>query len=417
MKIAKLYMLLAAGVAAMGMASCSTPDDPVMQKPTEFVLNTPPFAAQVYTLSEDGDIEFTCSQPDYGIGTVVSYVPEMSLTEDFANPVRQDNKNGQSATISVSQAKINQAILDGLGIVDEDTWAPYAADHVRPLYFRVVASVPGVEWSSITSNVIKLDAVDFFFSIKVPGYIYLVGSPEGWVGPTPENAEHYKAWRLFEPDNAIGSNIYSAVFDMPAAPMFRFYTELVSWNDNSFGSQVDDNPKDFELVDGSAEAPLVEGKGSFNFPNFEGGQMTVTVDMNNMTVKFEAGASKPVITSYVYMCGNMASSDWTEPSEANAAFYENWRLSCSDDSGVYTGTFDLANCGADNLYCRFYQELSGWGAAQWASPTDKDYPVEPGVACDTKVGEGCFEMVGAKGKKVSVSLDTTANKVTFTFVE
>ncbi len=61
MKIAKLYMLLAAGVAAMGMASCSTPDDPVMQKPTEFVLNTPPFAAQVYTLSEDGDIEFTCS--------------------------------------------------------------------------------------------------------------------------------------------------------------------------------------------------------------------------------------------------------------------------------------------------------------------------------------------------------------------
>ena len=127
-----------------------------------------------------------------------------------------------------------------------------------------------------------------------------------------------------------------------------------------------------------------------------------------------------------------ADPEWTDFVKANAAdpvfekytedaaiqeFYDNWRLSCSDGSGVYTATFNLDNCGADALYCRFYQALTGWGAAQWASPTDADYEVTSGVAADSKVGEGCFQLNDAKGKNVSVEVDTNTNKVKFTFVE
>ena len=35
----------------------------------------------------------------------------------------------------------------------------------------------------------------------------------------------------------------------------------------------------------------------------------------------------------------------------------------------------------------------------------------------SKVGEGCFQLNDAKGKNVSVEVDTNTNKVKFTFVE
>lgn len=417
-KIASFFATLAA-VAAL--SSCSQDDSPVLQKPTEFKLNTPPFAEQLYQLTDDGQIILTCSQPDYGVGVETTYGVEISLTEDFAKSATVSLTDPLSATLSFSAAATNLAILDMLGVVDEDTWAPYADKRVMPLYVRATAQTAQVEYSKITSNVVKLPNVEIYYAIPTPGYIYLVGSPEGWVGPSPDHADHYKDWRLFENESAIGSQVYSAVFNMPAAPMFRFYTALTEkdggWNDNSFGSQVDDNPVDVALVDGELTTALVAGKGAFNFPDFPGGEMTITVDLVNMTVKFQAGAVEVKPTTYIYICGNMASSDWTEPSAANQAFYDNWRLACSDGSGVYSATFAFPDLGADALYCRFYKELNGWGAAQWASPTDQNYEVTSGVAVDSKEGEGCFQLNDAKGKTVAIEVDSNTKKVKFTFVD
>ena len=101
MKIAKIYTVLAAAAAMLGVASCDNADTPVMQKPTEFKLNVPPFAQQYYELTEDGTLELTCSQPNYGIGTVVKYSAEVSMTEDFAESKPITNINGASASISL----------------------------------------------------------------------------------------------------------------------------------------------------------------------------------------------------------------------------------------------------------------------------------------------------------------------------
>lgn len=412
-KIASFFATIAA-VAAL--SACSQDDSPVLQKPTEFKLNTPPFAEQLYQLTEEGQIILTCSQPDYGVGVETTYSVDISLSEDFATFRSVSVLSPLSATLTMSAANVDLAILDMLGISDEETWAPYADNRVMPLYVRAHAQASAVEYSKITSNVVKLPNVEIYFAIKTPGYIYLVGNPEGWKGPEESNAAHYKNWRLYENEAAIGSNVYSAVFTMPAQPIFRFYTALSGWDGgDSYGSQAEDSPVDFALADGSAEAPLVNGKGSFSFPDFEGGEMTITVDMNEMKVKFEAGAVEVHPTTYIYMVGNNAG--WVEPSSDNQAAYDPWRLSCSDGTGVYTATFDLAELGADDLYCRFYQTLAGWVDAQWASTTDADFPVTSGTTYDTKVGQGCFQMVGAKGKKVNVVLDTNANKVKFTFVE
>lgn len=425
-KIASFFATIAA-VAAL--SACSQDDTPVLHTPTEFKLNTPPFAEQLYQLTDNGQLTFTCSQPDYGLGVVTTYSLEISLTDDFLDSRTLTLTNPLSATMSTSTADVNLAILDMLGVVDEETWAPYADNRVMPLYVRATAQTAQVEYSKIaSSNVVKLPKVEIYFAIKLPGYIYLVGSPEGWVGPLPENAEHYKDWRLFEDETAIGSKVYSAVFTMPAAPMFRFYTELTpadgdkgGWNSNSYGSQTDDNPVDVALVDGELKTDLVEGKGAFNFPDFPGGEMTITVDLNTMKVTFQAGAVEVKPTTYIYMVGNNA--DWKAPCVDNQAVYDNWRISCADGSGIYSASFDLAALPADDLYCRFFANLGNdeWNGvkAKWASDANGSVNVEvtSGTEYPTVEGDGCFMMKAAKGKTVNVVLDTNANKVKFTFVE
>lgn len=418
-KIASFF----ATIAAVAMLSaCSQDDTPVLHTPNEFKLNTPPFAEQLYQLTDNGQLTFTCSQPDYGMGVETTYSLEISLTDDFLDSRTVTLTNPLSATMSTSAAGVNLAILDMLGVVDEETWAPYADNRVMPLYVRATAQTAQVEYSKIPSNVVKLPNVEIYFAIKLPGYIYLVGSPEGWAGPDAENAEHYKDWRLFEDETAIGSKVYSAVFTMPAAPMFRFYTALTGWGgSDSYGSQVDDNPVDVTLVDGQRTSDLVNGKGSFNFPDFPGGEMTITVDLNTMKVTFQAGAVEVKPTTYIYMVGNNA--DWKAPCVDNQAVYDNWRISCADGSGIYSASFDLAALPADDLYCRFFANLGNdeWNGvkAKWASDADGSVNVEvtSGTEYPTVEGDGCFMMKGAKGKTVNVVLDTNANKVKFTFVE
>lgn len=422
MKIAKIYTVLAAAAAMLGVASCDNPDTPVMQKPTEFKLNVPPFAQQYYELTEDGTLELTCSQPNYGIGTVVKYSAEVSMTEDFAESKPITNINGASASISLSSGEIATAMCELLGIVDDDTWQPFVDDHVRPLYIRAIAKVGEVEWSEITSNVIELPRVDFYYALKTPGFIFLTGIPS-FIEPSTENRD--KLVRLYEPKDDIGSQVYSAVVDAPAGTAaFRFYTQLgKNWDDVaefSIGAAEPDmnsvNITD-KFVDGKYEGDVVvKGRSNWEF-TWGGGEMTITVNLKKNTISIVGGAQEVVVTKYVYMVGNQA--DWTTPDAEAAATYEPWRLVCDDGSGVYKGTFEISHLqnDASDLYCRFYQELAGWGNAQWASPTGGDYLVTPGVAAETAVGEGCFQLEQAINSTISVSLDTKANTVTFDFVD
>lgn len=108
--------------------------------------------------------------------------------------------------------------------------------------------------------------------------IYLVGSPQDW----NINGDSM-------PLMAVSEGVYEAVYEIPANPSFRFYTKLSNWEANSIGSQVPDNALQFEMVDGVYSGECVEGKGSWNLTNWEGGEMTLVVDLNNMTVTFTAG--------------------------------------------------------------------------------------------------------------------------------
>ncbi len=285
----KLSILFACLVTMLGFSSCEDDKDPVYQDPTpgSFVLNVPVLQDQYYELTPEGQIELVCSQPDYGYAAVANYFVEVSLTEDFAAyETITPTGTGTLARMTIKDSDLAMAICALNGFTSEDNYVDLPAGKV---YFRAVCEIAGVEGSRITSNVVSLNTVKNYFAVPVPGYIYLIGQCSGWKEPSEGNKADLENWRLFEDANAIGSKIYKGTFNVNAGEaQFRFYTELTGWDGGaSVGYQVDDSATNFEL-NGDFSSPIVKGKGSFNFTNWAGGEMTIVVDMNAMTMTISA---------------------------------------------------------------------------------------------------------------------------------
>lgn len=283
----KLYSYLMAMVIAMlGLASCNDDTDPKFSAPTKFVLNTPALADQYYKLTPDGSLVFTCSQPDYGFTASTTYGIQIALNPDGETyTVSPESPTSATIRIKASDVAVGMCVLRG--IKEESQWSQPG---YMPLYVRATAQLGSHEKSFIQSNWVELKNVEGYFAVPVPGYIYLVGSPNGWPTPDETAADKLADWRLFEKSDNIGSKVYYGVFDLPSAPMFRFYSALTGWDADSYGAQADDSPLEYELnADGSLTEKLVKGKGSFSFPSFAGGEMTVIVDMTTMKVTFLEG--------------------------------------------------------------------------------------------------------------------------------
>lgn len=391
-----LSIFLALAAVTLGFSSCSEDRDPVYQQPTTFVLNQPAMQDQYIDLAPGQTIELVCSQPDYGYSAVTQYSAQMSLTEDFAQAYDLESVDKTLAKMSIKQDNVCNGIVELHGFANADEFnAYYEGKPYEKIYFRAVAQLDGVESSKIVSNVVAYNYLKPYYSVPSPGFIYLVGAPEGWAGPTESNAAHYADWRLFEPADGIGSKVYSGVFDIPAgSAMFRFYTALTGWDADSFGSQPDDSPIEFpDFTEGSFTNALVAGKGAFSFPNWPGGKMTIVVDMsdaNNMTLTCTAGESQVVVTKYIYLVGSI--SGWKAPGTENADLYKDFRLADKTGDGIYVGSFPVE---AGHVNFRFALELTDEG---WENPTQIGAQAEDSdVACSFTNGTFSGPYVSGKG--------------------
>ncbi|MDE6487581.1 MAG: SusE domain-containing protein [Muribaculaceae bacterium] len=422
----KLSIFLSA-LAIMGLAACNDDKTPVLNVPDSFTLNTPPTAEQYYELTPGGTIALTCSQPDYGFVATASYSVEISLDKETTYAIASNEPNLASFTINDEDVATGLCVLRGIENPDDWTDPGY-----QPLYIRAIAQLNNDGLGLVKSNWIELQHVKGYFAIPSPGYIYLVGSCSEW---NMTETETLKQWRLYESDKAIGSKIYSGVFNVPAGQaLFRFYTELDGdWDTfsygpcNNHGGDAVSSDGAYNIAcaftDGLFEDGIKATKDNFNFATWAGGEMTIVVDMsdeNNMTVTITEGAHEVVVSNYAYMVGN--NGGWATP-EGDA--YDDWKLVDEGATGVYTGTFDMpADFGGDGdvLYCRFYSALAGWTDAQWAADTNDptatvdggNVVVDPGISYPTVVGQACFKMPGAAGHNITVTLDANNNAVTFT---
>lgn len=417
-------MLLTLGV---GFTSCKEDTQPRLSIPTEFVLNVPPMADQLYIFRADdknnslNSITFTVSQPNYGVATTPDYQLQLAKSEeDFASwdqAVKDNNyedgdyvgKDGlplvmtlnppvTSATITVSGSTFCEGVNAIYGLTDEN----YNGEPVS-VAVRVHAWIPNSNISSIFSNVVVLPLVSSYIPITEAGALYIVGECQGW----DINSD---AMKLDETD--IATKIYHGIVDIPENKFtFRFYSQLGDWNANSFGAiegyeDENDANLDIEFENDKYAGEVFEGKGKWNYPNWPGGKVEITVNLNDYTVLMQTSEGEKI-----YIVG--ACNGWNIDSDAM------YVVERESGSGIYTNTINIP---ADQFTFRFYTVLGDWNANSLGAiagyEDESDADVDISVASGNYTGpvydgKGKWHVSNWAGGDVNIELDLNQNTVSF----
>lgn len=299
-KIFSLAMMLVSVLALFTACDEDRDSNPVITSPTTFTINQSPVADQYIQLAKGNNVNLTWSQPDYGYNAFATYKIQVGLVGDDGK-VTWNEKDGKPKFLASTYTKANSNI-DGEGIAaaiceldgfkDKTEYVDKGYRQVALRVYSCIETSMGEEIAGtgiMSSNYATFKHMAAYNAVKSPGFIYIVGSLDGWKEPNAGNADYYKDWRLFENEDGIDSKEYHGTFEAPAGDlMFRFYTALTGWDADSYGSREDDNPVEVSFdASGSYEGKLVKGKGSYKFAGFPGGKVKITVNMKKNTVNVE----------------------------------------------------------------------------------------------------------------------------------
>lgn len=293
-------MMLVSVLALFTACDEDRDSNPVITSPTTFTINQSPVADQYIQLAKGNNVNLTWSQPDYGYNAFATYKIQVGLVGDDGK-VTWNEKDGKPKFLASTYTKANSNI-DGEGIAaaiceldgfkDKTEYVDKGYRQVALRVYSCIETSMGEEIAGtgiMSSNYATFKHMAAYNAVKSPGFIYIVGSLDGWKEPNAGNADYYKDWRLFENEDGIDSKEYHGTFEAPAGDlMFRFYTALTGWDADSYGSREDDNPVEVSFdASGSYEGKLVKGKGSYKFAGFPGGKVKITVNMKKNTVNVE----------------------------------------------------------------------------------------------------------------------------------
>ena len=229
--------------------------------------------------------------------------------------------------------------------------------------------------------------------------LYLIGKPQGWL-------INDGSMKLLPSED--DENVYEGTFEIAENMFdFRFYKELYFWDTNSLGSQVNDEAVTITLTDNEYTGPVVEGKGSWEVENWEGGKVQISVDLANNTVNF-VKIEEIVKEDLLYLIGT--------PQGWNINLGSMVLNPTAEGSGVYTATFDLEE---GDVEFRFYTQLGAWDAEYSIGASTETFtqvPVEfvSGIYNSPFVyGEGNWMIENWRGGSVTMTVDTNNSTVKF----
>ncbi len=306
-KISFLTLLIM--VLGFGLTGCKDDTQPRLSPAPEFKLNTPPMATSTFVLTPTSSVDFSVSQPDYGLGTTPAYTMQISLSPEFKEATETEEANYVSikgsytkAAFSVPGKNFAVALNRLNGITDEEDEPLFVAKPYK-LYARCVADIPYCDYAHSVSNVITLEAVEPYFVVSVPGVFYITGAANGWPTPNDDyltNAGYNESWLFVETEAESG--IFEGEIEMTpeqAADGFRFYNDLKGWGENGVPPSLGAKPNDGDNKEVSVNDKNVYsgacswGKGNFKVTNWPGGKMHITINTNQMTVEFKLVDKKP----------------------------------------------------------------------------------------------------------------------------
>lgn len=191
----KISILVASIAAAVAFTSCETShdDNPVLttfdEVKTVHFLNEPVLQDQYIELTEEnstGALQLTCSQPEeYGYAASVRYIPQVSLTEDFADYREYPNDwSSDCAAVAVTNGNVAEAVCEMTGAPENPLPTGY-----YPIYVRLKASIYTIDGAEVPNTTILSNPVEFkylhvgYLALWIEGEaedLYLIGTISDW---------------------------------------------------------------------------------------------------------------------------------------------------------------------------------------------------------------------------------------------
>ena len=327
MKKISILAFLFAGMLSFSSCESDRDSNPVLQQPTEFVLNTPAYVNTTYDLANSTSIELTCSQPNFGYTAPTVYAVQVSLNQSFDNAVQLDTKYS-TAKMNVDASEIAVAVTN-LAVAEGKTEADFPL--VAPLYIRLVAELNSATQTikSITSNVIELPTVKTEFALPpvlLPETIYVVGNHNGW-----NWGNSLPATLVYGTDNMWWRMTY-----LDGGWKFNSATE---WNGSEVGydgvAEITDNAN--ANISRSDDGNIVTNNPGWYLLVFTG-------EVVGRDVKYKVTINKPE----VWMIGDVTGVDWQDRAAG-------WQLEVpATADGEFVSPAFAAAASADNgvrVYC------------------------------------------------------------------
>lgn len=126
--------------------------------------------------------------------------------------------------------------------------------------------------------------------------------------------------------------------------------------------------------------------------NFQGGELTFTIDFNTNTVTVKQTIIEA--SNCYYVVGQF--SGWMSPDSSNEVAYQNYRL-VEQEPGIFMGEFEIA---AGEFIFRLYKELTGWDGGDSYGCQAEDNPMVFDIPFEGNVvqGKGSWQFPWAGGK-------------------
>ena len=327
MKKISILAFLFAGMLSFSSCESDIDSNPILQDPTEFVLNTPAYVNTTYDLANSTSLELTCSQPNFGYTAPTIYNVEVSLSEDFGKSVLLDTKYS-TAKMNVDASELAVAMTN---MLVEAGMGESAFPVTTGMYLRLKAELNSATStvSSITSNVIHLPNVKVEFALPpvlLPETIYVVGNHNGW------------NWGNSLPSTLVWGtdNMWWRMTYLDGGWKFNSATE---WN----GSEVGYDGA-AEIID-NANANITRSDDGNIVTNNPGWYLLVfTAEVVGREVKYKVAINEPE----VWMIGDVTGVDWHDRAAG-------WQLEVPTNAdGEFVSPAFAAAASADNgvrVYC------------------------------------------------------------------
>ncbi len=216
--------------------------------------------------------------------------------------------------------------------------------------------------------------------VPVLDELYIVGRNSDFAAPTEENAELYADWKLVE--TGEGTRNYTGTFYFPAGKAeFNIFDELEGWKGKQYGAMEYD-AKDFDYDRYTGD--IVEGYNMFKFPVWGGGNITIAVNLNAMTISIDVKRDELELPAF-HVLG--AFNDYEVGEETQLAY------AGQDEKGYEVFSGSIAAVGKSTLRIEDVTNKVSFGL--------KDEAIEFGVEADVEIGGNEME-VNCTGDLLSV---------------